>query len=121
MSMLTGVIGALGFKTGTYTVTRTAAGTRTLGRYTAGAASTFSIEASVQPVTGRDLQAMPEGQRAEETKVVYTTTELRTRTPAGEPDTIAIDSETWAVTKVERWDAFGDTHYRAYVARQANV
>lgn len=113
---LTGVISR--FKTGTYTVTRTAAGTRTLGRYTPGAPSTFSIVASIQPVTGRDLQTLPEGQRAEETRVVYTTTELRTRTATVEPDTLSIDSETWAVTKVERWQAFGGTHYRAMVARQ---
>jgi hypothetical protein len=119
MSALTGVIGR--FMSGTYTVTRTAAGTRTLGRYTPGASSTFSIDASVQPVTGRALQALPEGHRAEETRLVLTTTEIRTRTPTNEADTISIDSESWAVVKVERWDAFGGTHYRAFVARQANV
>lgn len=106
------------FKTGTYTVTRTAVGTRTNGRYTPGATSTFDITASVQPVTGRDLQSLPEGQRAEETRIVYTTTELRTRTATVDPDSISIDSETWAVVKVERWQAFGNTHYRAFVARQ---
>jgi hypothetical protein len=46
---------------GSYTVTRTAAGTVTSGVYTAGSTSTFAIgggsgiPASVQPTEGRDL------------------------------------------------------------------
>lgn len=116
---LTGAIAS--FSTGTYTVTRTAAGSSTLGRYTAGATSTFDIVASVQPVTGRDLLAMPEGLRADETRIVYTTTELRALTAASDADVVAIDGEVWGVVQVERWQAFGGTHYRALAARRAGA
>jgi hypothetical protein len=115
---LTGVISR--FSTGTYTVTRTAAGSYTTGRYAAGAPSTFAITASVQPVQGRDLQSVPEAQRGEEVKVLWTTTELRTR-GAGEPDSVSIDGEAWRVVRVKRWQAFGGDgsgdHYEVYVAR----
>lgn len=116
---LTGVIGA--FATGSYTVTRTAAGATALGRYTAGSTSSFDIAASVQPVSGRDLLALPEGLRADETRIVYTTTELRALTSASDTDAITIDGETWDVVRVERWQAFGGTHYRALAARRAGA
>lgn len=82
--------------------------------------TTFAIVASVQPVTGRMLMDLPESQRADETRVVYTETELRTRMNGNDPDVVTLDAEPWTVVKVERFDAFGGTHYRAYVARTEN-
>lgn len=114
--MLTGVLDV--FATGTYAVSRRGPGTLTAGRLTRAAGTTLSISASVQPVDGRTLQALPEGQRAEESRVIYTATELRTRGPAGEADDVTIDGEPWTVTRVERWDGFGETYFRAFVARQ---
>lgn len=102
-----------------YTVTRKAAGAYSTGYYAPGATTTFAIAASVQPVTGRDLRSLPEGQHAEESRVIYTATELRTRTPTTEPDVITIDGDPWEVTRVERWEFGTDTtHYRAYASRQ---
>ena len=109
---LTGVIAR--FKTGDYTVTRSANGTYVNGRLVAGAPSTFSIEASIQPVTGRELQALPEAYHGEEVKVIYTVTELLA---APTPDVVTIDGEAWEVFKCQRWQAFGGTHYRAHAAR----
>lgn len=110
------------FKTGDYTVTRTPKGATTLGRYTAGSPSTFSIAASIQPVAGRELQALPEAQHGEEVRVIYTTTELKTRDPGFEPDTIEIDSEDWTIFRFERWQAFGAAndaqHFRAFASRK---
>jgi hypothetical protein len=114
-----GLLGVIGrFETGTYTVTRTAQGVYTNGRYTPGATTTFPIVASIQPVTGRDLQLLPEGQHASESRIVYTTTELRSRATANDPDTIAIDGEAWDVISFERWEAFGDTHWRGIAGRR---
>ena len=116
---LSGVISA--FKTGTYTVTRTGGGTYSSGVYTAGSTSTFDITASVQPVSGRDLQVLPEGQHGNEVRVIYTTTELRTRNPTNAGDKISIGSEDWEVFRFERWEAFGlnlsGDHYRAFASR----
>lgn len=112
---LRGVIASL--QTGTYTVTRRAAGAYVDGRYQPGATSTVEIVASVQPVTGRTLQDLPEGQRGEETRVVYTETEIRSHGPGIEPDRITLDGETWICIRSERWQGLGGTHWRAYFQR----
>lgn len=111
----TDAIGSLA--TGSYTVTRHAAGTRVQGRSVPGAVSTFSIIASVQPVTGRQLQDLPEGQRGTETIAIYTRTELKTRSADSEPDLVDNEGVPFEVVRVERWRAFSDVHYRAYAMR----
>lgn len=75
--------------------------------------------ASIQPVTGEDLKNLPESQRIDATCVVYTQTELRSRkkTPATDPDVVMYRGEPWLVVKAEFFEAFGDTHYRAYISR----
>ena len=100
-----------------YTVTRTAEGTLSNGRYTPGAETSTSIVAVIQPVNGRDLQALPEAQHSEEIRVCYTATRLYTREPNQDPDIVTIDSEDWEVIRVERWEAWGVNHYRAFLAR----
>lgn len=107
------------FRTATsYTVTRAGAGTYTAGRYVAASPSTFTITASVQPVTGRELLALPEGQRAEDLRVLYTATALRTRDANGAADSIAIGGENYTVIRVETWSGVTAGHYRVTVARQ---
>lgn len=101
------------FQTGTFTVTRTATGTTTKGRYTPGADSTFPIDAVVRPVTGQLLVALPEGQHAENTRVFYTKTEVRERT-----DVIAMDSEDWAVFQADDFPGHGGRHYRVMASRK---
>lgn len=101
----------LALNTGTYTVTRLAAGTRTLGKVTAGAPSTFEIVASVQPPSGRLLRVLAEGQLADDMRVVYTATELRIK------DRITLAGERFDVSRVEPWEAFGESHWRAFCAR----
>lgn len=117
MTFAGGAISA--FTSGTYVVTRTAVGTTTKGIYTAGATSTFSIVASVQPVDGKTLDALPEGERMKETRLVFTETELKARTPAHEPDWIAIGGERYEVFRVKKWEAFGESHYEALISREA--
>jgi hypothetical protein len=105
------------FASGQYTVTRHAAESYVDGLLVAGSTSTFSITASVQPVTGRELQTLPEAQHGREVRVVFTTAELRTRQAGNAPDTIEIDGETWAVERQEGWNAFGGYHSRAFITR----
>ena len=116
------LIGAIAsFATGTYTVNRRAVGALDgEGIYVPASPSTFSIEASIQPVTGRDLKAMPDGRHAEELRVVYTITELVTVDPThGIGDVITYKSEAWEVVKAEIWpDLNGGEFCRAYIARQ---
>ncbi len=109
-------------KTGTYTVTRTATGTLSQGRYTTGAGSTFSIDAVVQPYSGgRKMIPLPEGVRAEDTKLIHTATALRTRDSTGEADVITILGELYTVWAVQGPYTLGpSTHYEAYVTRKGS-
>lgn len=102
---------------GTYTVTRTVAGTRTVGRYTPGAATTLEIVASIQPATGRQLRDLPEGQRGDETVAIFTVTPLLTRSPTTEPDVVTYRGEPWTVVTSKLWESFGDSHYECMAQR----
>lgn len=106
------------FASGLYVVTRRGPGTWTDGIHVPDPSPEFvSMVASVQPVTGREFSALPEGRRADEVRVVYTATPLRVTDEDGAADVIAIDGETWEVYKIETWFAWGVTHYRAMVSR----
>lgn len=115
---LRGAIGSL--STGVYTVTRTAPGTYDAnGKFVAGATSTLAgVVATVQPVSGRQLRDVPEGQRGDELRVIYTETELWPRTPSQAGDRITLDGEAWVIVRAERWQGLGGVHWRAYAARQ---
>lgn len=91
--------------TGTYAVTRRSAATYVLGRSQPGGTAPLTIDASVQPATGRDLLRLPEGRRTTETRVVYTPTPLLVggQGTANEADLIAIDGRTWEVQLAESW------------------
>lgn len=99
------------FKTGTYSVTRSsAAGTYTAGRLVAPATSVISVDACVQPIDGRDLQKLPEGERVREPKTIYSVDELKTRGSNGgnAADVITIDGDLYEVIKVQRWAELGN-------------
>lgn len=105
------------FKTdGTYTVTRKQAATYLKGRLVSPETTTFSITASVQPLTGNDMVLLPEGSRSGNTKVLFTTTQLNTVGTA-EPDTIVIESVDYDVFNVETWEGFNQTYYRTLVRK----
>lgn len=113
-------------QTGTYTVTRRAASTYLVGRAVAGATTTFTTVASVQPLTGRRLIPAPEGFRGEEQKEMFATTELRgySDAPAAPPaDVVTLTTpsgvdEPWTVITCSRWEGLsGSPHWRAVLAR----
>jgi hypothetical protein len=108
------------FKTGDYEVVRYGAPTFEYGIAVAPSNQIVEIAACVQPVTGRLLQLLPEGQRADETKVIFTTAELFTRGPAHDPDKVIINGDYYRVFRVDRYQAFGGDgsgdHFRALVA-----
>jgi hypothetical protein len=102
------------FLTGSYTVTRRAAGTYDAnGVYVPAAPSTFSIDASIQPLTGRQLMLLPEAFHGEESWAVYTLTELRTESASGDPDAIEIDGLRHVVRTVKKWQS----HYECIVTK----
>ena len=103
--------------TGTYTVTRRAVATFAAGRAVAGATSTLTVTAAAVPATGRDLLRLPEGRRATETRIVFTTTALLVggQGSANDADLVGIDGRTWEVQQVESFPGY----YRAIVQATA--
>lgn len=94
--------------TGVYLVTRRAASSFTHGRAQAGPGlPPFTIRASVQPANGRDLQRLPEGRRAIETRVIYSPTQLQVGGQAAEleADMVEIEGRLWEVQLAEPWPA----------------
>jgi len=94
---------------GSYTVTR-----RQRAAYSRGIAQptndfTITIKACVQPATGKDLLRLPEGRRSNETRVLFTTTELDCGDVDSdfEADTVTIDGAFWEVQHVEFWTQGG--------------
>lgn len=104
----------------TYTVTRRGAPTSVKGIMTAApTTTTLSITASVQPVSGRDQQNLPDAMRTRELRVVFTATEIMPVRPGYVADVVTYGGEPWEVLRSEKWEAFGDTFWRAYIARKA--
>lgn len=92
------------------------------GRLVAGASTSSTVLASVQPVTGRQRQLLPEGLRQRVELIAYCTTELRTVDQvAGVPaDRLVVAGETLEVVQVKQWPAAGPLpHYEAALVRLA--
>lgn len=97
------------------TVTRTAAGTYVDGVWTPGATSTFGIEGSLQPMSGRELLLLPEGERAAARWKLYTETALLTADEAAqtEADRVSWNGRSLVVVRVNDYSHVGMLeHYR---------
>ncbi|MCP3685999.1 MAG: hypothetical protein GY861_25420 [bacterium] len=100
------------------TVTRYGAGTiDDYGEYTNGSTSTVSITASVQPVTGKNLESLPEGRQTKEAYYLFTDTELLTSRDKNKADTTEIFSDTYEVINIEKWQNNLINHYKVTVSR----
>lgn len=94
--------------TGTYPVTRTAAGTYVGGSYVPGATVSLTVEAVVVPASGRQLERLPEGQRSKDTIAIYSPTELRTASVDGPPaDRLTWQGASYEVQSVKPWNEAG--------------
>lgn len=80
--------------TSTLTVTRAAAPTIVAGLRVAGASTSFSTRAVVQPAGGEDLDRLSEGRLATEARMVWTADELRIG------DRLNIEGGSWEVEGV---------------------
>jgi len=101
------------FQTGNYAVTRHSAGAYVDGRWAAAAATNLNVAGVVQPVTGKDLQLLPEGTAISDSRKVWTTTELL---PS---DAITIGGKVYNVISVMPWEGRnGDDHFECIVAKE---
>lgn len=98
------------FATHDVTVTRySAPGYDSHGRAIARTTTTVTARGSVQPVSGRDLQRLPEGVSSSDVRSVFLTANVTTG------DEVLIGSERLQVVHVDSWSAMGN--YAKVLAR----
>lgn len=92
------------------------------GRVVEGAQTTVVISASVSPIDGLILTRNPEGQSDEQTRTLFTTTEIFAGGQGSdyEADKVTIDGDLWEVSRVEKWvDSLSrGVCYKAKLVRQ---
>ncbi len=88
----------MSFRINTLIVTRYATDVLTRGRYSAGTSSTFTIDASIHNIAGKELIALPEGRRDSEARKIFTSTFLNT-VDAARADQVTIDGAQFEVVK----------------------
>ena len=95
------------------TITRTIAPTLTAGRATTLSTSTTTINASVQPMSSRELMLLPEGLRDQGVANVFSQVELLTKPM---PDRFTWKSATWEIIQSDDWSATAG-YWRSQAAR----
>lgn len=107
-------------------VTRTS-GSYVEGVWTPAAPSTFDIEGSLQPLNGRELLLLPEGERSKGSWKLYTEPEVELRVAeaggAAEADTVAWEGRTLRVVgRLDHGHHTGLTlQHRKYLLREVEV
>lgn len=94
------------------TVTRLGAGSHVAGRFVPGTGTDFSAGGNIQPLNGRELLQLPEGDRKREAKKIYTAFALQNK------DIVTRTSGVkYEVQAIEDWTAFNQPHYKARLMR----
>jgi hypothetical protein len=94
-------------KTGAYRVTRRGATTFSKGYAQQAAAFAFNVDAVVAPLAGRELERLPEGERASDRRLFVCLVPLRVSGAEGASDVVAIGGEDFEVEDVEDWSPHG--------------
>ena len=94
------------------TVTRTAEGSYVSGRYVAGASEELEAAGNIQPLSGKELMQLAEGDRQREIQKIYTAFSLQN----GDVVTRA-DGIRYEVQAVEDWTSFNQPHFKARLMR----
>lgn len=100
-----------------YQVTRYAQGAYVNGVYIPGAKSTFDVVLSLQPVTGKELLNLPEGQRGRTFMKGYSPVALFTveQSPSAKADLVSFMGRIFEVQQSEVWVGDFD-HWKILVA-----
>jgi hypothetical protein len=96
-----------GFATGTYTVRRQDPPTFVKGRQVAGGVVELQIRMVIAPLSGDELQRLPEGTRQEDKITIVSTQALRTDSVSGVADKIEYGGYDFEVDQVADWSALG--------------
>lgn len=105
----------------TQTIKRTIAGAYVNGVYVEGAETTFTIQASVQPMSGEDIVSVPEGRRASDMVKLYTSTDLNSQGDAGSgqsPDRLVWLGKDYEIHSKEVRQMDIIPHYKIYAIKE---
>lgn len=80
------------------------------------AVEVFSTTGSLQPLSGDQMDRLPEGLRAHEVRAFYSKDKLRVVSPDGGADQVVVDGLPWEVQKVEDWSSLAG-YSLAYISR----
>jgi hypothetical protein len=94
------------------TVTRSAQGSYVSGRFVPGAPTVTTAAGNVQPLSGKELLLLPEGERQRQVVKIYTGFALESGDIVTRADGIQYD-----VQAVENWTAFAQPHFKARLTR----
>ena len=99
-------------------VKRAAAGTYVNGRYVEGAPAALTIVASVQPLSGEDLQELPEAERTSDAIEIFSVVELFATNLATNKlgDLVTYQGRDYRVTNAENWNSNG-SYWRSLATR----
>jgi hypothetical protein len=94
------------------TVTRATQGSYVNGRYLPGDSQVFDAAGNIQPLNGKELLQLAEGDRQRQALKIYTAFALENN------DTVSrADGFQYEVQAVEDWTAFHQPHYKARLMR----
>lgn len=109
------------------TLRRPDAGTYVDGRWVGGSVVDSTITASIQPLSGEDMQSLPEARRESEAYNMYTSTQVRTVQEAGSDqnaDRVLFFGKEFEVWQVRPWQNNSNfaivNHYRYFILRIDN-
>ena len=91
--------------TGSYNITRMNAGSYVDGRYVPGTTETLSLKGSMQPIGGRDIEMVEEGERITDYYTFWSLERLSLANTVslGRADVITINNETYKVVGTRIW------------------
>lgn len=103
-----------------YSVKRLNPGSYINGFWQEGSETIMTIQASIQPIRGEELQMLPEGRRSSHSVRVYTDTALET-VDNENPDRIVIDDAEYEILSVESWQSGVINHYKCIAVKVENT
>lgn len=107
------------FRTKNITVTRKYPGTYSDGVWSEGSDYTFTISASVQPLSPREMEMLPEARRTKEAYKVFSSIKLipAEETSQTNADLLSIGGETFEVVSCGSYQSNVLSHYKAMVVK----
>lgn len=99
------------------TARRRAAGTYADGLWVEGIWEALDVVGTIQPLSGKEMDSLPEGRRERASYVLITTTPMRGVEPGTNPDEVLAFGAWCEVYKCEPWQSGILPHYRCILQK----